>query len=224
MNNQAKFSHVPYHVGLIPDGGRRWAKQHHISYLEAYQLVMQNVTDFVDKLFNYGSFCLSIYLLSKENLTRPDHELLPVLEAEQQLLEQLLPPVLTQLAVKMVHVGRKEYLPPSFAQAITKLEQHTASFQQRKLYLLLGYDPHDELSQAYETWDRKTPVLPHLWVQEPLDLVIRTSGENRLSNFLPLQSGYAEYIFIDKHSTELSTTEINNCLQEYGKRQRRFGK
>lgn len=214
----------PKHVGLIPDGGRRWARTHKKTYLQSYQLVMENVAEFVKFMFTQGATTLSIYLLSKENLRRPADELEPVIEAETYLLEHLLPPLANLLNIRIIHAGQTYPLPTQFAEALAKLCTNTASYRKHKLYLLIAYDPHDELAEACEHWDRQTEILPHLWVKEPLDLVIRTSGENRLSNFLPLQAGYAEYIFIPKHSAELLTDDISACLDEYNIRHRRFGR
>jgi undecaprenyl diphosphate synthase len=216
-------TYLPRHVGLIPDGARRWARHFHQTYHFAYSQVMCNVVEFTRTMFDHQVQSASIYLLSKDNLQRPPEELQPVFETECHLVKTLLPPLAERYKARVIHAGCLSLLPPCFARAIETLCTNTQHYTERTIYLLIAYDPQDELQHAYTQWDQQSPIYSHLWVPEYLDLVIRSSGEYRLSNFLPLQSGYAEYIFLDKHSVDISAQDITNCLEQYAARQRRFG-
>lgn len=217
-----RISSVPTHVGLIPDGGRRWARQKSCSYLESYSVTMQLITRFIVYLFERNVSAISIYLLSKENLNRPQTDLEPVFISETELLNKLLPTVIDKFEVKTFVADNCDLLPIYYTEALRQLLEHSRNNQSRRLYLLVGYNPFDELEFVLS--DKKKPItLECLWVPEKVDLLIRSSGECRISNFLPLQSAYAELIFLQKHWNDLSEQDIEESLRKYQIRSRRFG-
>lgn len=224
MLNPESSIQPPRHVGLIPDGTRRWAEIHSLLYSEAYAYTMKAIAHFVRIMYSEGVLSVSVYLLSKENLLRNSHDLNAVFDAETFLFKELLPQIMEEFNVKVVHAGSESLLPHQYGQALHLLVENTSIHQERKLYLLAAYNPIDEIEVASQRTESECISFNYFWVPEPLDLVIRTSGELRLSNFLPLQSGYAELIFTQQHFNDLSEKDMKNLLQVYMARKRRFGK
>lgn len=217
-----ELASVPKHVGIIPDGARRWAKEHRVSYLDSYMLAMQGITQFISFMFERGVSSLCIYLLSKENLRRPPSDLDPVFASEAHFLRELLPPIVDKFNCQVIHAGQMTLLPPDYAEALARLTRSTLARGRTRLYLLAAYDPFDEIAAARAD-NPHTIGIAQLWVPEPLDLVVRTSGERRLSNFLPLQAAYAEIIFTNKYFNDLCREDYAEFLQVYSSRIRRFG-
>ena len=217
------MSDLPRHVGLIPDGARRWARQNHCPYIESYALTMKGITRFVRFMFGQGVSSTSVYLLSKENLKRKPTDLEPIIVSEVDLLTKLLPPIVEQFGARVFHAGHGDLVPRHYAEAMSALCQRTLANTERRLYLLAAYNPLDELVAAFQRVGNPSIIFQHLWVPEALDLVIRTSGEYRISNFLPLQAGYAEFIFVQKHFNDLVEEDMEGFLDAYRERQRRLG-
>jgi undecaprenyl diphosphate synthase len=135
--------------------------------------------------------------LSKENLGRsPDH-LQAALDAEGYALRELLPRLCERWEASVNIAGDVTLLPEPFRNQAIALAQQTHRYSKRKIYFLLAYNPWDEIRHALAHCDDLDHLEQALWVKEPVDLVIRTAGGCRLSNFLPLQSGYAELEFFD---------------------------
>lgn len=210
---------TPRHVGLIVDGVRRWARARDIPLLDAYTTAMERVRDFIEYFFRNESQCLSVYLLSTDNLRRPPDELNPVFQAEADLVSDGLPPMIRRWGCKVRHAGDIHLLPESFASALLRLTT-AATGNARVLNLLIAYSPRDELVAATRT---SADLHSALWVPEPVDLLIRTSGERRLSGFLPLQCAYAELFFSRKPINDFKTADFRRSLSWYRSRHRRFG-
>jgi len=209
------------HVGLIGDGIRRWAILNNIKLRDAYIVAMNNVAIFVDFFFNNSSDILSLYMLSKDNLNRPKEDLQAAIDGETFFLKTVLYDLVKKWDCSVYLAGNTELLPEEYLESICQLTKLSSS-NSRKIYLLAGYSPIDEIKQAI----RRSGInfQNSLWVQEPVDIVIRTSGEYRISNFLPLQIGYAELFFLKKHINDLNVDDYRVVLENYHKRNRRFGK
>ncbi|HEY1015506.1 MAG TPA: undecaprenyl diphosphate synthase family protein, partial [Herpetosiphonaceae bacterium] len=200
-------------------------------YAAGDELTMRNIAGFASWMYRRGVEALSVYLISKENLRRPPADLDPVIATETWLAAELLPPLLREFDGRAACAGDLGLLPPGFAAALENLCRATAAASGPRLSLLTAYNPQEELARALRLAAARpagnAPAAPFdladLWVPEPLDLVIRTSGEQRISNFLPLQCGYAELIFTPKHFNDLGEDDLNGFLDEYRARQRRFG-
>lgn len=190
------------HIGLIPDGNRRWAKENSYTYHEAYTKAMQRVTECASLFYNAGFYSCSIYLLSTANLSRGRDDLAAVFDAETLFLTTMLPSVMDDLQCKVIHAGSGALLPMRMQSSLVELCEQTKHFSERTLYLLLGYDPSDELKAAIKLVKQKNEsvdFIDHLWVPERVDVIIRTAGgPPLLSNFLPLQSGYAQIHMMEK--------------------------
>jgi undecaprenyl diphosphate synthase len=215
---------LPKHVGLIPDGTRRWSKKNHVDLNQAYKLAMNEIANFMTIMFDSGVSALSIFLLSKENLARSLADLDAVLDAEIYFFEDILPKLLKQYKVRVKAVGRRDLMEMSpYWKALDKICQETREEYNKTIYLLVAYSPFDEICSVEKKWLTPETLLKHLWVPQPLDLIIRTGGDKRISNFLPLQASYAEFHFIDKQFNDVTAEEWNACLLDYQSHERRFG-
>lgn len=200
------------HLGLIPDGNRRWARENSFGYSEAYAKAMRRVVDCARLFFRADLSSVSVYLLSTGNLSRGRDDLAAVLDAETYFLSVVLPSTIDELQCKVVHAGRSSLLPSPMQFALNRLSEQTRHFSGRTLYLLLGYAPVDEINAAVElSIQRREPLdlSSHFWVPEPVDAVIRTAGgPTLLSNFLPLQCGYAQMYMLEKYFLDCTDEEL----------------
>ncbi len=212
------------HIGLIPDGVRRWGKTNSKSLDESYFCMVNVLACFIDFFFNNDVRALSIYLLSKENLQRPEEELKSVFNAELYLLKSLIPPLCDKHCFDVIIAGRTNLLPAWVQKDVSSY--FSENNRLRKLYLCLAYNPIDELldSLSRDNLHNIDDVLTKLWVPQRLDVVIRTGGEYRLSNFLPLQSSYAELFFVPESINDVTEDTFKKCLNQYKSRNRRYGK
>lgn len=218
---------IPQHVGLIPDGTRRWAKNNHKPLLFSYFRMVEVISKIIDQLYSNNVDCVSTYLLtyllSKDNLKRDPSELEFVFKAEHFFLKELVPPISQKHKVDVVLVGNLSLLPIKWEKQFRVFRK--PSIQTRKLNLLIAYNPFDELVKNIEgkKFINSEDILSSLSVPQPLDIVIRTGFEYRLSMFLPLQSSYAELFFLSDYINDIDANQISRVLKEYSERQRRFG-
>jgi undecaprenyl diphosphate synthase len=203
------------HLGIIPDGSRRWAKKNNLTYYDAYVHAMKKLQHFIDIGFSSNIKIISLYGLSKENLNRPKSDLDAVFAAEHLFFSELLPPICKKWQCKVIHAGVLEGLPDFFCEGLTNLCESTSKEETRKLYLLVGYNPMDEIKQAIAKSKSIDFFEENLWIKEKIDLVIRTAYTCLLSNFAPLQSGYAELCFIQKLFNDMDENDYQNALQSY---------
>lgn len=213
------------HVGLIPDGSRRWATAHGVQEKQAYQLTARKVTDFIDFFFGKGITSISVYLLSKDNFKRSPEDLQAVLEQIPYFYCEGLPSVIVRWQANVIQAGLYRVLSREYQQIIDSTcslsRQYATS--DRRIYLCLAYNPVDELLQAIASATSPQNFLDCLWVPDTIDLVIRTAGDTTLSNFLPLQCGYARIHTIDKLILDVTDDDLESALREYYSLPRRYG-
>lgn len=222
----------PRHIGLILDGNRRWAKQQGIATLEGHRAGYSNLKNISKAAFNRGIGYLSAYAFSTENWNRSAEEV--------KYLMDLLLWVATNEAfemhkenIRVRFVGSKERLDAKILSAIKKAEDLTVNNRGGTLALCVNYGGQQELVEAFKSMAVKgigseataEDVSNHLYAPDipPLDLIIRTSGEQRLSNFMLWRAAYAELLFIQKHWPDFNESDLDAALAEYASRQRRFG-
>lgn len=215
---------LPKHVGLIPDGSRRWSKEKDVDLHQAYKLAMEGISRFIVTMFTAKIPHLSIFLLSKENLQRPADHLHSVLAAEIYFFSDIMPKIMKDYNVKVIGIGKRDRLDfPSFWNALDNLCHKNSKHPDKIIYLLTAYSPLDEIYSSSRHLVDADSLLEHLWVPESIDLIIRTGGEKRTSNFLPLQGGFAELIFLAENFNDVTTEHWQHCLLEYQSRKRRIG-
>lgn len=214
------------HVGIIPDGGRRWALRRGMPLVDAYAVSMGKLQECLDAFYAHGVSSVSIYMLSKLNLQRAAEDLAAVDVAESLFLETVVPAASERWALTVRIAGDLAPVPRRLRDAA--LSAHaTAEGSERNLFLCVGYDPYDELLRARgfgRNWQSKEEILADLWVSEEVDLVIRTGGALTLSNFLPLQAGYARTVFLEELFNDTTSEQFLEIVRDQESRRFLFGK
>jgi len=235
---------LPKHVGLILDGNRRYAEQAGRSSADVYQRGADKVDDVLKWCDELGIAQVTVWVLSIENLNRPVEEMQPLLDVIDRKIAALAGhPVTTRHRRRIRAVGHLEALPPSLRQAIAEAERRTAGHDTCILNLAVGYSGRQEITDAVRALVRAhyrpgitiEDLMAHLTLEEigchmyagsddDPDLIIRTSGEIRLSGFLLWQSVYSEYYFCDVYWPAFRKVDFLRALRSYQQRQRRFGR
>ena len=229
---------LPKHVAIIMDGNGRWAESRHLPRIAGHREGIKSVREIVRACSDLGIQALTIYAFSQENWNRPSHEV----SALMDLLEYFLAEERTNLieqGVRFRTIGRLEDLPPSAIQWVRDTEQVTAHLDKLHLTVALSYGGRTEIVDAVrkilrDAQERKLQpdevdealVQQHLYTQglpDP-DLLIRTSGETRISNFLLWQLAYTELYFTPTLWPDFRHREFFLALLEYQRRERRFGR
>ncbi|MGW0563247.1 undecaprenyl diphosphate synthase family protein [Streptomyces sp. NPDC003016] len=210
------------HVGVIPDGTRRWSRRRGVPLADGYLLAMENLARVVDVLYSAGVPVVSLYLLSLRNLSRSQAELGAVFEAETHFCARLLPQVLARHSARVSAVGELSRIPADYRQALHALDGPAAGTE-RRLYLLVAYDAWEELRAACAHPAPQAPPARRLGVREDVDLVLRTGGGNLLSGFLPLQSQYAHLHTVETLFNDLTPSDVRSALADFAGRERLQG-
>lgn len=228
---------IPEHVAIIMDGNGRWAKQRKLPRIKGHYQGMQTVKKITKVASDIGIKYLTLYAFSTENWTRPENEVNYIMNLPVNFLKTFLPELIEN-NVKVETIGFMEYLPSSTLKAIAKAKEDTKDNTGLKLIFAINYGGraeilnsvktiYDELTAKELTSDDITEQMidDHLMTHaypDP-DLLIRTSGEQRISNFLIWQVSYSEFIFNEKLWPDFDKEELINCIKIYQSRQRRFG-
>ncbi len=222
---------VPRHVAVIMDGNGRWAKQKNLPRLAGHNAGAKAVERATAAARKYGVEFLTFYAFSTENWSRPQEEI----DGLMKLLEQTLDKYTREASQNDVRVwisGRREPLPPRLLEKIDRLTAATAHKTGLTVNLALNYGSKAELLDAYARLAAdgiQTPTESDLRARlyrpdlpDP-DLLIRTSGEQRLSNFLLWQCAYTEFYFTDVLWPDFGEPHFKAALDDYARRVRRFG-
>ncbi|MDA1215502.1 MAG: polyprenyl diphosphate synthase [Chloroflexi bacterium] len=227
-------SSVPQHVAIIMDGNGRWAQQHGLPRLEGHRAGTENIRRILKAFAVRRAQYVTLYAFSTENWGRPKNEVSGLIEILSQMVEVEVPQLHEQ-NVRLQHLGRREHLPPGLAEAIDRALELTANNSGVTLCVAFDYGGRAEIVDAMRQAmaDGVSPELAteelirlHMYlpdVPDP-DLVIRTGGERRLSNFLLWQAAYSELYFTDCLWPDFDDAEVERALNDYSRRQRRFGK
>ncbi len=226
--------HLPQHIAIIPDGNRRWAKQHNLPSLEGHRRGFERIKQLVNHTNQLGIPVLTLWGFSTENWQRQEEEKGYLFKLFSTALDQLNDQIIANQTA-FHHLGRQDRLPAPLLKKLHQLEQTTAHFTDKHLNIALDYGGRDEIIRAIQKLsaqgldssqlDEQT-LSSHLDTagQPDIDLIIRTSGEKRTSGFLPWQAIYAEFYFTDLHLPDFDATQLDIALQDYATRHRRFGK
>ncbi|WP_436860643.1 isoprenyl transferase [Staphylococcus caeli] len=236
-NFELELHNIPEHVAIIMDGNGRWAKQRKLPRIKGHYQGMQTVKKITKVASDLGIKYLTLYAFSTENWTRPESEVNYIMNLPVNFLKTFLPELIEN-NVKVETIGFMEYLPTSTLKAIAKAKEETKHNTGLKLIFAINYGGraeivnsvksiYDQLTAKGLTSDEITEQMidDHLMTHaypDP-DLLIRTSGEQRISNFLIWQVSYSEFIFNDKLWPDFDKEELINCIKIYQSRQRRFG-
>lgn len=203
------------HVGLIVDGARRWAKQNDVPLRDTYERAFDAMTDLIVNLVATGVSDVSAYLLSRDNLQRSPSDLEAVFAASANFLRSVLPDLARRLDLKVQVAGDPLAVSAPYRDALNAVVTATSGAQYGNLYLLVAYSPAEELANCWRpgttTMDS---LIPQLWVPKRVDLVIRTGGAPLLSDFLPLQCGYARIWWTPRSFSELEWSDVADVVRE----------
>lgn len=228
------MSEIPTHVGFIVDGNRRWAKEHGLPKYEGHLAGYNAIQDVARATFEAGVKYMSAYVFSTENWKRSEDEVNRLMGLVLRLLKADLH-IFQEDNIKLVILGSRENLSDKILKAITEAEQATADNTAGTLALCFNYGGQLELADAVKRIIQKgtrpedvTPELieNNLYAPEvpPCDLIVRTSGEQRLSNFMLWRSAYSELMFMDKNWPDMTKQDVTDILEAYKTRERRIGK
>lgn len=227
---------IPNHVAIILDGNRRWAREHKLPKLEGHRRGFENIRKLTNYIFSRGVKYLSVFAFSTENFKRTQDEVkylmdMFVREFKKEYVS------LHKDNIKVIFSGRKSGLRSDVLDAMEEISSLTKDNTGGVFNICLNYGGHAEIVDATKdivklVLDNKLSIdditeeefAKHLYQDlPPIDLMIRTSGEVRLSNFMLWQLSYAEMYFPDCHWPAFNENEFDKAIRAYNGRERRFG-
>ena len=220
-------------VAIIMDGNGRWAAARGLSVAEGHREGARALRRTVEAAIDLDVRSLAVYAFSTENWARPPDEVESLMELMEETIERELPDLAKQ-GVRTRFVGRRDRIPPSLQEKMASLEEETAGNDRLLLWIAFDYGSRAELVEAVRQLVSdgvgvedvsEGAVSARLYAPElpDPDVVIRTSGEQRISNFLLWQSAYSELVFQDTLWPDFGADQLRAALEEYTLRQRRFG-
>lgn len=224
---------VPEHIGFIMDGNRRWAKERGLPVIMGHKKGQEAIREILHAVFGAGVRYATVYAFSTENWSRDQKEvgylMTQVVKALGKYVDEF-----DQAGVKVVFLGELDELSEGVREAIRATEQQTRQNTKATLGICFNYGGQKELVSAIkkivqdnvaESNITEEMIAERLYHPEipPCDLIVRTSGEERLSNFMLWRAAYSELFFIDKFWPEMTKQDVTDILKEYSRRNRRFG-
>ena len=235
------MNRIPVHVSMIMDGNGRWATEKGLERVYGHFEGVESVRACVEAAVETGVRYLSIYAFSEENWNRPQAEV----EALMELMVKAMAAEMEKLnrnGVRFMVIGNRERLAPSLNEVIDSCMEMTASNDTLTLIVMLSYSGKWDILQAAKKMVAEAVQSPERFekvmsmgvgefdgylatagIPDP-DLIVRTSGENRLSNYFLWQGAYSEFLFVDTLWPDFRKQEFCAALEEYAKRDRRYGK
>ena len=225
---------LPRHIAVIMDGNGRWARQRGLPRSEGHKAGVEAARGIVTECRKLGIECLTLYTFSQENWQRPADEIRTLFSLLTEFLCQELPNMKRE-SIRLRVLGEIDALPLAARAAIRQSLRHTAHCSAMTVNLALNYSGRGEILHAVRSLVRDG-VKPEQISEEDLsrrlytagqpdpDLLIRTSGELRISNYLLFQCAYSELYFTDELWPDFSVESLHKALANYAARQRRFGK
>ncbi len=229
-----QVSHLPQHVAIIMDGNGRWAQQHGLPRLAGHEAGGRNIQPVVKIFAELGVKYLTLYAFSTENWQRPKIEVTGLLKLLEKRIDQETQ-AFHRENVRLIHIGRLDRLSPKLRKKIREAVELTKNNTGLTLCLAFDYGGREEIVQAARriasasiAADKidESAFARYLYsadIPDP-DLLIRTGGECRISNFLLWQAAYSELYFTPVLWPDFGRKEIEEALSEYKRRQRRFGR
>ena len=222
---------IPRHVGIIMDGNGRWATARGKKRSYGHEVGAENIGKVVDRLFEKGVEVVSLYAFSTENFSRSKEEVGDLMSLLKKGIKKY-GDYGESKKIRLIVSGDMSLLSSDLNRAIREQVEKTAKYSERTLNICIAYGGRQELCRAFSAIrDGGEDITPetienHLYTVglAPLDFVIRTGGEYRLSNFLLWQSAYAELYFTPVLWPDFNVEEVDRALDDYSSRTRRFGK
>jgi undecaprenyl diphosphate synthase len=228
------LSRVPFHVAIIMDGNGRWASKRGLPRIAGHRAGVENIRRVIEACGEYGVKMLTIYAFSTENWQRPEDEVRGLMQILADVIDERTEEF-HRNGIRLRHLGRLEGLSPLLQEKVRRAMDLTASDDRFTLNIAFNYGGRAEIVDAARRL--AASGLPPESIDEPVfgqylyipdlpdpDLVIRTAGEMRLSNFMLWQAAYAEYYSAPTFWPDFDKRELHKALVEYNHRERRFGK
>lgn len=230
----SQTSTLPTHLGLILDGNRRWARDQGLPTLEGHKKGYENLKTISRAAFEKGVKYVSAYIFSTENWNRTKDEVSYLMNLVLWIAEKDIKQLIKE-NVRVVVLGIEDRVPPRALKALRRAEADSADNTGGTLALCFNYGGQQEIVDAtkklIESGISSSDVSVESFQEQlyhpevpPVDFMIRSSGEMRLSNFMLWRMAYAELYFADKHWPAFDVEDLDEALAEYESRHRRFGK
>ena len=230
-------TNLPRHIAIIMDGNGRWAQNHSLGRIAGHRKGAESVRNIVEACRKIGISYLTLYAFSSENWSRPEREVRALMTLLERYLRSEVK-VMLKNNIRLLAIGDTEALPEKVRAVLRDAIEKTAGNTAMTLVLALNYGSHDEILGAVRklieearqgkirasdvTLERFAGYLSTRGIPDP-DLLIRTSGEYRLSNFLLWQMAYTEFYFTDTLWPDFREEQLVEAISGYQKRERRFG-
>jgi undecaprenyl diphosphate synthase len=232
VEERVALEQVPYHVGIIMDGNGRWAQQRGLPRLAGHRAGTENIRRVLTGCVEFGVKILTIYAFSTENWRRPEHEVRGLMSIFARVIDRELNE-LHQQGVQLRHVGRLEGISEKLQAKVQRAIELTKNNDRILLNVAFNYGGRAEIVDAVRCIVRdgvpaeevtEDTISHYLYTHCPdPDLIIRTSGEFRTSNFLLWQAAYAEYYVTPTYWPDFDKENLYQALLAYSQRERRFG-
>ena len=224
---------IPTHVAIIMDGNGRWARERHLPRLAGHRAGVEKLRRVLRAAVEFGIRYLTIYAFSTENWERPSREVRGLMNILEDVIDRELAEM-HKNGVQLRHIGRLEGLSPELQEKVRHAIELTKDNKRLVLNVAWNYGGRDEIIHAIQGMIDdgvdsadvdEDMVHRYLFTSESPDpdLVIRTSGELRVSNFLIWQSAYSEWVFPDTYWPDFGPDQLRAALWDYARRERRFG-
>lgn len=224
---------IPRHIGFIVDGNRRWAKQHGLPTYEGHLAGYNSIIEVVLASVDAGVEFVSAYTFSTENWKRSESEISKIMGLVLKLLTSDIH-ILQENDIRLRVLGSRDRLSKGVLKAIDEAEAKTADNKRGTLGVCFNYggqleiaDACKKIIQAGTPAEEVTPemIAENLYAPDipPIDMVVRTSGEQRTSNFMLWRAAYSEFLFLEKPWPDMTKDDVTAILEEYSRRGRRFG-
>lgn len=222
---------IPQHLGFILDGNRRWAKKHGLPTYEGHLAGYHALKDVILRAADVGVPYVSVYAFSTENWKRSREEVDGLMSLALRLFKTDFNELLKN-QIRVCILGAREGIPPKLLKAMEEVEEESKNFTRTTVAVCFNYGGQREIvdavqraidagvTQISEDDIRKNLYEPHV---PDIDMVVRTSGEERLSNFMLWRVAYSEFHFIDKLWPDMRPADVDDIINEYNRRNRRFG-
>jgi undecaprenyl diphosphate synthase len=233
LDNKKIDTKIPIHIGIIMDGNRRWAKERNLPTYEGHFKGLEVVKKMSDWFFSAGVKIVSVFAFSTENWNRSQDEVNYLMKLfEKTLLEE--EAIAIEKGFKIIISGRLEELPGTLPETCREITDKTRSGINGILNICLNYGGRAEIVDAVKKIIKNKidygqihegMIKKYLYHNDlpDIDMVVRTSGEQRLSGFQLWKAAYAELMFINKYWPDFEKVDVEMIIEEYSRRQRRFG-
>lgn len=220
-------------MAIIMDGNSRWARRRRLPTAAGHRAGTRALRRTVEAAIDLGVETLSVFAFSTENWSRPPEEVEVLMEIFAETIERELPDLVNQ-GVRVRFMGRRDRAPEELRERMDALEEETRHNERLNLWIAFDYGGRDEIVQAARRLVEsgidarevdENALAAHLYAPDwpDLDLLIRTSGELRVSNFVLWQLAYSELVFVETLWPDFGATELRQALADYAQRRRRFG-